>query len=275
MSPLRHLTLALALLSPFASSALLPAAPPASCGAPPIPSNGPLPPRSSLRAASAMSGIWVHVHVITTAAKANRYTQSQIDAQISVLNARYAPSDISFRHMSTTFHNNDLWATTNETQSDMARVLRKGDYRTLNLYFQSDLPVVVGYAYYPIPNPSRPTDISFDGAYIHADALPGGAWAGYEQGIAAVHEVGHWLGLMHTFEGQSCDGAGDEVDDTPQQSAVTWYCPERGSQDSCPGMDGTDLVENYMDYTYDYCKTGFTRGQGDRMFLAWNLWRTY
>jgi hypothetical protein len=40
-----------------------------------------------------------------------------------------------------------------------------------------------------------------------------------------VHEVGHWLGLLHTFEGEDCTGLGDLVDDTPQQAVPTQGCP--------------------------------------------------
>ena len=55
-------------------------------------------------------------------------------------------------------------------------------------------------------------------------------------GATAAHEMGHWLGLLHTFEDETCDAAswGDYVADTPQQAVPTEGCPARGSQDSCP-----------------------------------------
>lgn len=51
-----------------------------------------------------------------------------------------------------------------------------------------------------------------------------------------------WLGLYHTFEGDSCDGDGDYVSDTPLQSMQTDGCPV--SQDSCPGREGQDNIHN-------------------------------
>lgn len=61
-------------------------------------------------------------------------------------------------------------------------------------------------------------------------------------------EVGHWLGLDHTFNGDDnfddpCDPANknDYIDDTPQQySATLFNCPLR--RDSCPNLPGDDPV---------------------------------
>ena len=79
----------------------------------------------------------------------------------------------------------------------------------------------------------------------------------HDGGKAAVHEVGHWLGLLHVFtEGQNgsddegnCDGDGDGVDDTPIQKTRSYGC--QVGKDSCPNQEGTDSVHNYMDYGDD------------------------
>lgn len=73
----------------------------------------------------------------------------------------------------------------------------------------------------------------------------------YNEGKTAVHEVGHWFGLLHTFEGLSCDSTdrGDFVDDTPQEMTPTEGCPT--GKDSCPGDMGLDPIGNYMDYSSD------------------------
>ena len=75
---------------------------------------------------------------------------------------------------------------------------------------------------------------------------------GYDEGQTAVHETGHWLGLLHTFQGYSCSGPGDYIDDTPQQSQSTDGCPNTiPLKDSCPSLPGMDAIHNFMDYSTD------------------------
>ena len=53
------------------------------------------------------------------------------------------------------------------------------------------------------------------GWFVLHSALPDGSSAPYNLGKTAVHEVGHWLGLYHTFEPRgTCDAIGDHVNDT-------------------------------------------------------------
>ena len=129
-----------------------------------------------------------------------------------------------------------------------------------------------------------------------SSTLPGGTYANYNLGGTTVHESGHWLGLLHTFQDESCSAAdfGDFVADTPQQRTATSGCPATAA-DTCPisgapagwtggageggnpygpaGYSDVDAKENFMDYSSDVCYRRFTVGQGARMINIWGLYR--
>ena len=78
-----------------------------------------------------------------------------------------------------------------------------------------------------------------------------------------THEVGHHLGLPHTFE-SDCNGPDDGIDDTPRNhSDYLWTCND--NLDSCPNDEGNDPVHNYMTYSSSSCTYEFTQGQEDWM----------
>lgn len=159
----------------------------------------------------------------------------------------------------------------------MKSTLRRGSYSALNLYFQTNLTspstipgktpnILLGSCTLPttvtyVPDfchsppcsqiPFPASVYSFDGCSILASTLPGGSFRGYNKGGTAVHEIGHWFGLLHTFQGENCSfgNSGDYIDDTPLEAASTSGCPV--GKDSCPLEPGVDPIHNYMDYSSD------------------------
>lgn len=199
---------------------------------------------------------------------------------------------VSYNLRATDFTVNNAWAAAGQgstAEKQMKSSLKRGSYGQLDLYFLSNLGGgLLGFCYFPLANPTS-ADRTLDGCINLAASLPGAEATNYDMGLTAVHEVGHWFGLYHVFQGQSCSGSGDGVSDTPVQKVATEGCPT--SQDSCPNSAGADNVSipeyciffwcmvdsspqihNYMDYSYDACMYQFTSGQNSR---ATSLYQRY
>ncbi|CAE6521325.1 unnamed protein product [Rhizoctonia solani] len=198
---------------------------------------------------------------------------SQINDSIAVLNADYRSTGISFELLSNEYITNSTWfyfaggdpeAAEFIYQSEMKQALRQGDASTLNIYSSGLVNIttegLLGYATLPADYQAAPVD---DGVVLRYSTVPGGSFDGANLGKTLTHEVGHWLGLYHTFEG-GCDGNGDGVLDTPAQLNSTKGCPS-SPPDSCPGQPGRDPIHNFMDYSDDICLLEFTPGQIQRM----------
>ncbi len=145
---------------------------------------------------------------------------------------------------------------------------------TLNVYTANLLNIgLLGYAYFPESYDNNPPVSKIrDGVVIAAESLPGVSTNPdfpYDLGGTLTHEVGHFVGLYHTFQG-GCDEPGDRVEDTPPQGEPTSGCPE--GQDTC-SAPGNDPIHNYMDYSYDTCYNQFTVGQRERAIDQWYTYR--
>ncbi|KAJ3413999.1 hypothetical protein HDV05_007206 [Chytridiales sp. JEL 0842] len=215
-----------------------------------------------------------YFHVIQDSRGTGALSQATIEAQMRVLNEGFA-GNYNFVLVNTTRTVNSDWfnnvGPSSSQQNAMKRSLRRGNAKDLNLYsvgFTSGSGQgLLGYATFPSSYSSNPRD---DGVVFLYSSVPGGSTANYNLGATLTHEVGHWLGLFHTFQG-GCSGSGDQVSDTPAQASPTSGCPTR--RDSCPNQPGLDPVQNFMDYSFDSCMNQFTTGQYTRIAAQISLYR--
>lgn len=217
--------------------------------------------------------VWVHVINIGSTPAQGNIPQSMIDAQINALNSQFSTgfqrSRFQFVLAGVTRTTNSSWYTAGSQSSAevaMKAALRQGTAKTLNLYCTNPGGGLLGWATFPWNYAGNP---SYDGVVILNQSMPGGTAAPYNEGDTATHEVGHWLGLYHTFQG-GCGNPGDEIDDTAPESSPAFGCPV--GRDTCSG-GGPDPIRNYMDYTDDSCMNDFTFLQMVRQYAMWDTYR--
>lgn len=121
---------------------------------------------------------------------------------------------------------------------------------------------IQGFAYFPMASP-------LDGITMlhNAFGTEGNVKPNTDMNRTLTHEIGHFFGCYHTFHNTSdcsveanCETGGDRVCDTPV-TPLAVSC-------SSPACDGTQQIENYMDYTSETCRNMFTQGQKDRMRIT-------
>lgn len=199
---------------------------------------------------------WHVVHKGNT----GKLSASAINGQINVLNAAYAGTGFSFYLAGTTYHDNSRWFTGcyGSQERKMKQATAQDTLNSLNIWSCSPSNGILGYATFP--NSYTEGDYRHGVVLLHS-SLPGGSAAPYNLGDTATHEVGHYLGLYHTFQG-GCTGNGDYVSDTPAEASAAYGCPT--GRDTCSG-GGLDPIQNFMDYTDDACMDRFSAGQVTRM----------
>jgi hypothetical protein len=218
--------------------------------------------------------ISVYFHVLRYG-RAGDVSAARIRRQVAVLNAtfggRTGGADTGFRFLLRRIDrtSNESWyRRADENEQAIKTQLHAGDARALNIYTADLGEQLLGWATFPWRYRDH---ASLDGVVVHADSVAGGSIEHYNRGYSATHEVGHWLGLFHTFQG-GCAKPGDRVADTPPEREPGQGCPSAG-RDTCDAP-GRDPLHNFMDYSYDTCMTQFTHGQSDRMRAAWLGYRS-
>jgi hypothetical protein len=227
-------------------------------------------PNAMLRGGS----IPVYFHVVNQGAGVANgdLTTQMINDQMNVLNAAFASSGWSFNLVTVTRTTNATWynGCYGASETAMKSALRQGSADDLNIYSCNPSGGILGYATFPSSYTSAPAK---DGVVLLHSSVPGGSAAPYNLGDTGTHEVGHWMGLYHTFQGGCARQAnkGDLVGDTPAEKSPAYGCP--GGRDSCPTIAGADPITNFMDYTDDACMFQFSVGQGDRMDAQFTAYR--
>lgn len=225
----------------------------------------------------------VYFHVINRGSGVSNgnLTNQMIDDQIATLTGAFSQSGWSFNLVrgpnndsAFTRTTNSTWFTgcySSTTEMQIKNALRQGTADDLNIYSCSPSGGILGYATFPSSYASNPKR---DGVVLLYSSLPGGTAAPYNEGDTGTHEVGHWMGLYHTFQGgcaKNATSGGDMVGDTPAERSAAYGCPT--GRNSCANIAGNDPITNFMDYTDDYCMFEFSPGQNARMDAQFSTYR--
>jgi hypothetical protein len=226
----------------------------------------------------------VYFHVVYRSDGVGNIPETRLDAQILAMNEHFsgldtpayrtAAANMSFRFVKAglaTRTQNDTWYAAgpgSAAQAQMKNALHTGTADDLNFYTNSG-GGYLGWATFPNEYAGAPAQ---DGVVCYWASLPGSNYVPYNEGDTGTHEVGHWLGLYHTFQG-GCLGSGDGVADTPAERSAFFGCPGSKLPDTCKQNAGQDPIENFMDYTDDPCMYKFSAGQADRSDTMWATYR--
>ena len=221
--------------------------------------------------------ITVNFHVIRSSTGAGDVSDSRLNSQIATLNAAYNGRGFTFVRGTTDRTNNSTWyamapgTTAEYNAKNYFGGMAANDSRyVLNFYTANPSGGLLGWATFPWNRAGAPR---MDGVVVLHSSVNGGSATPFNLGDTAVHEVGHWLGLYHTFQGGCGTGnnttSGDYVADTAAEASAASGCPS--GRDTC-SYAGVDPITNFMDYTTDSCMILFTSGQANRMV---NMAATY
>lgn len=216
--------------------------------------------------------VWVHILHHTDGT--GNISDARVESQIQILNEDFMAMPgtlgengnaalIRFRLEGITRTANNIWHA-DQDETGYTNALAVDPQRNLNIYVNM-ADGFLGYVpFFPQEEAGTTRDrvVIFYAAFGTPTTLPD-----YDLGRTATHEVGHYLGLRHTFQGDcgtetspGCYSTGDLICDTAGQMGQLFGCPS--SSVTCTSEAPKN---NYMNYTDDDCMTEFTVEQVRRL----------
>lgn len=216
----------------------------------------------------------VWFHVIYRSDGTGNISETRIREQVRVLNEDFralqesigsqgADTGIQFALAGITRTRNDAWF---DDTDELAykQALNRDPSSYVNIYTNT-ASGYLGYSYFP---QGGTAGRYYDGIVMNYAAIGGrdNGFGLYDQGRTLVHEMGHYFGLFHTFEGyDACNNSysgGDLVVDTPAEEVEHFECIQTFTCGS------VDPISNYMNYTPDVCMNRFSMEQANRAVCA-------
>ncbi len=168
----------------------------------------------------------------------------------------------------------------NET-AQLAQIVTWNPLKYLNIYVTRSNGTAIGSSGFPFDSfldglGSDQSDLAlqkiFDGVVIdfrYFGKCCGTLSSVYNLGRTTTHEIGHWLGLLHTNGDQVCGN--DYCADTPTIEKLNLSTNCNTITSTCNSVKVTNQIENYMDYSPDACMNLFTNDQKTRTRMALTL----
>lgn len=245
------------------------------------------------------------VHIIFNDEVSN-ISDEQIHSQIAVLNQDYrkvtgSPADGDGADMKIQFclatkdpggnATNGITRTESERamhnssdDRELKELIRWDTERYLNIWVVKEISsgsnTTLGYTYIPGTVPRVRDGVVITSKHI---GTTGTATPPYNQGRTLTHEIGHFLGLHHTFRSEgncsdnsaaNCMTSGDRVCDTPAEEEAKYFCPEETNSCIEFPCDLPDPISNFLNYVDDVCMDQFTAGQKSRAHFFLDSYRS-